>query len=130
MKKHMPLMFFALFAACAQGALAEGASAGVIDLTPLVQAVASLAMSLITAFLIPWIRTKYSGEQQRLIAAAVKTAVCAAEQLFGAGAGEKKLQWAVDQLAEKGLRVDRAAIEAEVLKLKATAESIPDQGVA
>lgn len=108
-------------------ARAEGADAPV-DLTPLLEAVASLALSLITAFLIPWLRARYSTEQRRRISAAVEIAVCAAEQIFGAGAGDKKLEWAIGQLEEKGFRVDRAAIEAEVLKLKGLGRAIASEG--
>ena len=88
-----------------------------IDLTPLLQAILSLAVSLITAFLLPWIKAKYSTEQRQRIAAVYSTIVYAAEQLFGAGKGEQKLQWATDQLAAKGFQVDRAILEAEVKKM-------------
>lgn len=88
-----------------------------IDLTPLLQAVLSLAVSLITAFLIPWIRAKYSYEQRQSIVAAYQTVVYAAEQMFGAGTGERKLEWAASQLEAKGFHVDRTAIEAEVRKM-------------
>ncbi len=108
-------------------ARAESA-AGPIDLTPLLEAVASLALSLITAFLIPWIRARYSAEQRRRISAAVEIAVCAAEQIFGAGAGDKKLEWAIGQLEEKGFHVELAAIEAEVLKLKGLGRAISSEG--
>ena len=91
--------------------------AAAIDLTPLMQAVVSLAVTLITAFLIPWIRTKYSCEQQQRIAAVYQTIVYAAEQMFGAGTGERKLEWAIEQLGAKGFLVDRAVIEAEVRKM-------------
>lgn len=90
-----------------------------IDLTPLMQAVVSLAVSLITAFLIPWIRAKYSYEQRQRIVAAYQTVVYAAEQMFGAGTGEQKLEWAASQLEAKGFLVDRATIEAEVRKMGA-----------
>ena len=89
-----------------------------VDLTPLLQAVISLCASLVTAFLIPWIKAKYSAEQRQKIAATYNTLVFAAEQMFGAGAGEKKLQWVTDQLAARGFTVDTPTIEAEVAKLK------------
>ena len=89
-----------------------------VDLTPLLQAVISLCASLITAFLIPWIKAKYSAEKRQRIAAVYQTLVYAAEQLFGTGAGDKKLKWVIDQLYAKGFAVDRAAIEAEVAKMQ------------
>jgi hypothetical protein len=98
--------------------------AAAIDLTPLLQAVASLAVSLITAFLIPWIRAKYSAEQRKKIAAVYSTMVYAAEQMFGAGAGDQKLEWVTNQLASKGFTVDRATIEAEVKRMQDFAQLI------
>lgn len=89
-----------------------------VDLTPLLQAVISLCASLVTAFLIPWIKAKYSAEQRQKIAAMYQTLVYAAEQMYGAGEGKKKLQWVYDRLNEKGFSADRAAIEAEVAKMQ------------
>jgi hypothetical protein len=94
-----------------------GADPPKVDLTPLLQAVLSLCASLITMFLIPWIRSKYTAEQRQRIAAVYQTLVYAAEKMYGAGEGAKKFQWVVDQLEAKGLSVDRATIEAEVQKL-------------
>lgn len=102
--------------------------AAAIDLTPLMQAVVSLAVSLITAFLIPWIRAKYSYEQRQRIVAAYQTVVYAAEQMFGAGTGEKKLEWAASQLEAKGFFVDRAAIEAEVRKMQSLGAAVLADG--
>ena len=106
-----------------------------VDLTPLLQAVLSLAVSLITAFLIPWIRAKYSYEQRQRIVAAYQTVVYAAEQMFGSGMGEQKLEWAVRELEGKGIIVDRAAIEAEVRKMQSLgaamlADSVKSAGTA
>ena len=114
----VPALFLMQAAARAEGAAAP------VDLTPLVEAVAGLALSLITAFLIPWLRARYSAEQRRRISAAVEIAVCAAEQIYGAGAGDKKLEWAIGHLEEKGFSVDRAVIEAEVLKLRGLGRAI------
>jgi hypothetical protein len=99
-----------------------------IDLTPLLQAVLSLAVSLITAFLIPWIRAKYSYEQRQRIVAAYQTVVYAAEQMFGSGMGEQKLEWAVRELEGKGMIVDRAAIEAEVRKMQSLGAALLADG--
>jgi len=110
-------------------ALAQSATAAAsIDLTGLLQAVVSLAVSLITAFLIPWIRVRYSFEQRQRIAAAYQTCVYAAEQMFGAGAGERKLQWAMKQLEAKGFTVDRAVLEAEVRKMQSLGGAILEDG--
>lgn len=95
-----------------------GADPPKVDLTPLLQAVLSLCASLITMFLIPWIRSKYSAEQRQHIAAVYQTAVYAVEQMFGAGNGDQKLQAAVEYLESQGITVDLKEIEAEVKKMK------------
>ena len=92
------------------------------------QAVLSLAVSLITAFLIPWIRAKYSYEQRQRIVAAYQTVVYAAEQMIGSGMGEQKLEWAVRELEGKGMIVDRAAIEAEVRKMQSLGAALLADG--
>lgn len=93
---------------------AQETEPGGIDLTPLMQAVVSLSVTLITVYLIPWLRAKYTAEERARIEAVYNTIVFAAEQLFGAGKGAEKLEWAVKQLEARGIKVDRPAIEAEV----------------
>lgn len=88
-----------------------------IDLTPILQAVIALLAALVTYKLIPWIKAKTTAEQQALLSAAVKTLVYAAEQIYGAGKGEEKLKYVIDELNKRGFSVDRASIEAEVQKL-------------
>jgi hypothetical protein len=105
-------------------AYTTGADPPLIDLTPLLQAILSLAVSLITAFLIPWLRSKYSEEQRQRIAAVYQTIVYAAEQMFGAGRGEEKLDWAVGQLEAKGMAIDRSILEAEVRKMQSFRDAL------
>lgn len=88
-----------------------------IDLTPILQAVIALLAAMVTYKLIPWIKAKTTAEQQALLSAAVKTLVYAAEQIYGAGKGEEKLKYVIDELNKRGFSVDRASIEAEVQKL-------------
>lgn len=83
-----------------------------IDLTPILQAVIALAAALITAFVIPWIKSKTTLEQRNLLLSVITSLVYAAEQIYGAGHGEDKLAYVVEQLKERGLTVDVAAIEA------------------
>ena len=85
-----------------------------INLTPILQAIIGLLAALITYRLIPWIKANTSIKQQALIRATVQTLVFAAEQLYGAGNGSKKLEYVKEQLAKKGYDVDRAEIEAAV----------------
>lgn len=74
-----------------------------IDITPLFQAVISLAAVLITAFLIPWLKTKVSAEKRETIAYWLEVAVAAAEeQIKGSGMGAEKLAFVTVFLANKG----------------------------
>lgn len=85
-----------------------------IDLTPIIQAIIALLAAIITYKLVPWIKAKTTNEQQVLLSATVKTLVFAAEQLYGAGNGDEKLDYVVKQLEAKGFTADRAVIEAAV----------------
>lgn len=85
-----------------------------IDLTPIIQAIFALLAALVTYKLIPWIKAKTTAEQRQLLMAMTSTLVFAAEQLYGAGNGEDKLDYVVAQLEERGFTADRAAIEAIV----------------
>lgn len=88
-----------------------------INLTPILQALIGLLAALITYRLIPWIKARTDSEQQMQLRAAVRVAVFAAEQLFGAGHGEEKYSYAVDWLRAQGYDVDKAEIEAAVGEL-------------
>lgn len=95
-----------------------------IDLTPIIRAAIVLLAGIVSAFVLPWIH-KYvlpwiaanTNEKQReglLIAA--KTAVFAAEQLYGGGRGYEKMQYAKAYLRKKGYDVDVDLIEATVME--------------
>lgn len=83
-----------------------------IDLTPVVQAVIALAATLITAFLIPWIRSKTTLEQREMLLSITSSLVYAAEQIYGAGKGAEKMAYVIAQLEDRGFTADVAAIEA------------------
>lgn len=85
-----------------------------IDLTPILQAVIALAAALITAFVIPWIKSKTTLEQQRMMAAVIQTLVTGAEQLYGAGNGAEKLDFVLQELEKRGYTADRVEVEAAV----------------
>ena len=85
-----------------------------IDLTPILQAVIALLAALITYKLIPWIRSKTTGQQQANLAAIVKMLVFAAEQLYGANQGKEKLEYVKAKLAERGYDIDIEQIESAV----------------
>ncbi len=85
-----------------------------IDLTPLLQAVIALLASLITLKVIPWIKARTTAQQQVLLRSTTEILVRAAEQLYGSGKGQEKLQYVRDELERRGYQVDPAAIEAAV----------------
>ncbi len=82
-----------------------------MDITPVVNAVIALAAALVTAFVIPWIKSKTTAAQREEIEAWVNIAVVAAEQIYnGSGRGEEKKAHVVDFLKSKGFYVDTASI--------------------
>lgn len=85
-----------------------------IDLTPIVQAVLAVLAALITAFVIPWIKAKATVQQKELLERGVKTAVFAAEQVYGSGWGRDKMRYAEEYLRKRGYAVDIDLIEATV----------------
>lgn len=85
-----------------------------IDLTPIIQAIIGLLAAIITVKVIPWIKAKTTNEQQIMLEAAIRTAVFAAEQIYGAGKGKEKLTYAQTYLAKHGYKVDIDDIEAAV----------------
>ena len=83
------------------------------DITPIVQAVLTLIGVIITAVIVPWIKSKTNEQQQEEIKQWVKIAVAAAEQIFvGQGRGEEKKQWVLEFLSKYNLKVDLDAIDA------------------
>ncbi len=93
-----------------------------INLTPVIEAVIALCVALVTTFLIPYIKSKITKEQQDKIEYWVKIAVNAAEQTFkGTGRGEEKKKDVLQFLKGKGYIVDLDSVdrlvESAVLKL-------------
>lgn len=94
-----------------------------VDLTQVIVAVLTLVFSLISAFLIPYLKTKVTGEQLDTIKFWVNIAVEAAEMIYtGTGRGEEKKAYVVEFLNSKGFTLDTTEIEnlieAAVLELK------------
>jgi len=85
------------------------------DITPIVQVVLTLIGVIITAVIVPWIKSKTNEQQQEEIKQWVKIAVAAAEQIFkGQGRGEEKKKWVLEFLAKYNLKVDMDAIDAMI----------------
>ena len=94
-----------------------------IDMTPILEAVATLAVAIITTFVVPYIKSKTTLEQQTQLNAWVRIAVTAAEQVYtGPGQGDRKKAYVLTWLAGHGISVDEdrldAMIEAAVFQLE------------
>lgn len=93
------------------------------DITTIIEAVFALIAAVVTAIVIPYIRSRTTAQQQAEIADWVKVAVSAAEQIFtGAGKGTEKKAYVLEWLHEHNVAVDEskldALIEAAVYALK------------
>ncbi len=83
-----------------------------MDITPIVNAVIALAAAVVTAFVIPWIKSKTTTAQREEIEAWVRIAVTAAEQIYSdAGKGKEKKKYVLDFLAEKNLKIDEESVD-------------------
>lgn len=102
------------------------------DITPIIEAIGALIAAAITCFLIPYIKSKTTAEQQKEINAWVKIAVSAAEQIFnGSGRGEEKKAYVISWLKEHGIEVDEAELDAliEAAVYELNQGIIPIEGV-
>ena len=91
-----------------------------INLTPIINALILLISAILTAFVIPWIKTKISEHQLATLLVWVEAAVGAAEQLYDREEGAKKREYVLNFLMEHGYTIDQSVInvlENEVLKL-------------
>ena len=92
-----------------------------MDYTQIISAVIALISALVSAFLIPWLKTKIDANKLQTIKTYVEIGVKAAEQLYAATDGEEKKADVINFLAEHGIRFDVSTIdqliEAAVLQL-------------
>lgn len=102
-----------------------------IDITPIAQAVIALVGVVITAVVIPYIRSRTTAQQRAELSAWVRIAVSAAEQLYrGSGRGAEKKAYVLEWLAAHGATLDGdrldALVEAAVYELGSGA--LPAEG--
>lgn len=75
---------------------------GMINITTVLEALVTLAVAVITVFVIPWIRSKIKAEQFALIQQWADVLVTAAEVLFkGEKMGAEKKRYVIGKLKEK-----------------------------
>lgn len=93
-----------------------------VDFTPLLQAIITLAAAAITVFLIPWLKERYGNEALVKARSWVQIAVYAAEKMYGAGHGDDKLAYAEQVLAQHKIKLDfytlKAMVDAEIKKME------------
>lgn len=94
-----------------------------VDLTQVVSAVITLIVALISAFLIPYLKSKLSADKLQKVQFWVNIAVEAAEMIYvGTGRGQEKKEYVLSFLNSKGFSLNMTEIdnliEAAVLKLK------------
>lgn len=85
-----------------------------LDFTPLFEAIITLIAAIITMYVIPWLKEKYSAEQLAKLRTVVDVAVYAAEKAYGAGNGDKKLEYVEQVLAVHDIRLDTIRLKALV----------------
>lgn len=85
------------------------------DITPIVQAVFALIAAIITAIVIPYIKSRTTAQQREQMLAWVKIAVSAAEQIFtGSGRGAEKKAYVLDWLKAHGMSLDESTLDAMI----------------
>lgn len=86
-----------------------------MDITVIIEAVVALIVAIVTAFVIPWIKSKTTAQQREDLVAWVKIAVSAAEQLYkDKGAGADKKRYVLDFLNSHGVIIDENAVNAVI----------------
>lgn len=92
-----------------------------VDLTQIIVAVIVICGSFITAFAIPWIKSKTNISQRELLIALTKTAVYAAQQIYKATDGMKKKEYAFNQIRQA---LDDRNIYVNDVEISETIESV------
>lgn len=83
-----------------------------IDITPIFNSVIALIAALVSAFLIPWLKSKVDAGKLAQYKEWVTIAVKAAEQIYaGTGRGEEKKKYVIEFLEAKGFKIDFDSID-------------------
>ena len=84
-----------------------------VDITSIIEAVIALIGAVITAVVVPYIRSRTTADQQAQLEQWVQIAVTAAEQIYtGSGRGAEKKAYVLQWLNDHGLTVDESKIDA------------------
>ena len=103
-----------------------------MNITPIIEAAFTLIAAIITAVVVPYIRSKTTDTQRAGLMALVRIAVTAAEQLYTeTGKGKEKKAYVLAWLTERGIKVDGdkldAMIESAVYGMKSS-DSVAEKG--
>lgn len=94
-----------------------------MDITTILEALITLAVALVSAIIIPYIKSKHSAEDLADFLKWVEIGVAAAEQLYNSTQGAEKKMFVLEYLTDRGYYIDEndmhVAIEAAVNKLHA-----------
>lgn len=86
-----------------------------MNITPIIEAAVTLIAAIITALVVPYIRSKTTDAQQKEIATLVQIAVTAAEQIFTqSGKGREKKAYVIQWLSDRGVTVDEGKLDAMI----------------
>lgn len=92
-----------------------------MNYTQIISAVIALISALVSAFLIPWLKTKIDADKLQTLRTYVEIGVKAAEQLYTATDGAAKKAYVVNFLAEKGIQFDVETIDKLIEAARAAA---------
>lgn len=82
-----------------------------MDYTDIIKAVITLITAIVSAFLVPYIKSKYSEAQLKKWQSIVDIGVSAAEQLYNTDQAQEKKTYVLKYLYEKGIKLDAETIE-------------------
>lgn len=85
------------------------------DITNIVEAVFALIAVVVSAIIIPYVRSKTTAQQQAEINGWVRIAVAAAEQIYqGSGRGKEKKDYVLGWLYEHGVTINESKLDAMI----------------
>lgn len=102
-----------------------------MDITPIINALIAVIMAIVTAFLVPWIKTKTTAQERNELIAWVKIGVAAAEQIFkGSGRGAEKKTYVLQFLKDNGFSVDNEVVNNAVNNaIEAAVKQLNSEGI-
>lgn len=142
MKKFLAIMLTAmLLTVFLFSCLAETAAPGpmfTVDVTQLVISIIGVIFSALLAWIIKavippvktWLIEHTTTEQQTRAWTMIKWLVEAAEQtIVGAAKGSERLEWVLEELKARGIKVDRSLVEAAVKEMNDSAKAQIDEAI-